>query len=57
VSAKGIDDARESHCPNFVQIAPRDETIAGVQNMVLDDKETDYSVNVVFILRNTLVLK
>jgi hypothetical protein len=57
VSAEGIDDAGESHCPNFVQVASRDETIAGVQNMVLDDKEADYSVNVVFVLCNTLMLQ
>jgi len=57
VSAESIDDARESHCPNFVQVAPRDKTIAGVQNVILDDEEADYSVNVVFILSNTLVLQ
>ena len=57
MSAESIDDARESHCPNFVQVAPRDKTIAGVQNVILDDEEADYSVNVVFILSNTLVLQ
>jgi hypothetical protein len=57
VSAEGIDDAGESHRPNFVQVASRDETITGVQNMVLDDKEADYSVNVVFVLCNTLMLQ
>lgn len=57
MSAKGIDDACESHCPNFIQVAPRDKTITGVQNVVLDDKEADYSMNIVFVLGNTLVLQ
>lgn len=57
VSAKGIDDACESHCPHFIQVAPRDETISSVQNVVLDYEEANYCVNVVFVLDNALVLK
>lgn len=44
--AKCIDDFRQSHRPKFLQVGTRRQAVTRVENVILDDEESEDSVNV-----------